>query len=136
MHASFTHTFSSHVMGCVPLVRFSRPFTTAVNLFQGHLSLAQSTRAPSFRMTSRIPINLSRLALPVRHLWGSQQPRVRLLPLQVFPDDQEEVIKANLLEVAYKGRQPSDMMLRCNVQPNVSHKPPILITNIGNRHDS
>ena len=60
-----------------------------------------------------MPINLPRLAPPVRHLWGSQRPRVRL-PSQVFADEQEEAIKANLLETAYKGRQPGDMMLRCN----------------------
>lgn len=65
-------------------------------------------------MTTRRPANLSRLAHPVRHLWGSQQPRVRH-PLQAFTDEQEEAIKANLLETAYKGRQPGDMMLRCNV---------------------
>ena len=54
------------------------------------------------------------MAHPVRHLWGSQQPRARLPP-QGFTDEQEEAIKANLLETAYKGRQPGDMMLRCNV---------------------
>ncbi|KAF9653724.1 Mg2+ transporter protein cora-like protein [Thelephora ganbajun] len=65
-------------------------------------------------MPSRIPVNLSPIAHPVRHLWGTQQPRSRL-PLQVFTDEQEEAIKANLLETAYKGRQPGDMMLRCTV---------------------
>lgn len=114
MHASFTQVFSSHVMGRVPLARFSRPFTARVNSSWGHLSPAQLTRTLSARMTSRIPVNLSHLHHPVRHLWNSQQPRARL-PLQVFTDAQEEAIRANLLETAYKGRQPGDMMLRCNV---------------------
>lgn len=116
MHASFTQIFSSHVMGRVPLVRFSKSFTSRANPSQGHLSLSHLTRALSLRVTSRIPINLSRLDLPVRCLWGSQQPRLRL-PSQVRADEQEEAIRANLLEVAYKGRQPGDMMLRCNVLP-------------------
>lgn len=113
MHASFTQVFSSHVMGCVPLVRLSRPFATRVNPSRGHLWPFQSARTFSTRITSRIPVNLSRLAHPVRHLWGQQQPRARLPP-QTFADEQEEAIKANLLETAYRGGQPGDMMLRCN----------------------
>ena len=135
MHASFTQIFSSHVMGRVPLVRFSRPFATNVNSYLGHLSPSQSARTLPTRMTTRKPANLSRLAHPARHLWGSQQPRVRL-PLQGFTDEQEEAIKANLLETAYKGRQPGDLMLRCNLSPHISHRPSRLITNFHNRHNS
>lgn len=113
MHASVTQIFS-HVMGHAPLVRFSRPFATRANLYQGHLSPPKPARVLLTLMTSRNPVYLSRLAHPVRHLWGSQKPRGRL-PLQVFTDEQEEAIKANLLETAYKGRQPGDLMLRCNV---------------------
>ena len=130
MHASVTQIFSSHVMGRVPLVRFSRPFTARVNPYMGHLSSYQSTRDFSVRMTSRIPTNLSHLPHPVRHLWGPQQPRARH-PLQGFTDAQEEAIKANLLETAYKGRQPGDMMLRCNFSPHhISHRPSQLIANL------
>lgn len=65
-------------------------------------------------MSSRIPINLSRPTLPVRYLWGSRPPRPRF-PFQEFADEQEEAIRANLLDLAYKGRQPGDMMLRCTI---------------------
>lgn len=118
MHASSTRIFSNNVMGRVPLVRFSRSFTTRVNPSQGHLLSSHLARVLSLRMCSRTPINLSRLVLPVRHLWGSQQPRVRL-PSQMLADEQEEAIKANLLETAYKGRQPGDMMLKCNALPHI-----------------
>lgn len=118
MHVSFIQILSSNVMGRVPLARFSRSLTTRVNPFQGHLLPSHLARLLSLRMSSRIPINSPRLVLPVRHLWGSQQPRVRP-PSQVFADEQEEAIKGKLLEIAYKGRQPGDMMLRCNVSPGI-----------------
>ena len=114
MHASFTLIFSSHVMGRVPLARFSRSSVAKVNPSRGHLSSTQSTRTLFTRVAGRSPVNLLHLPHPVRHLWGTQQPRARL-PLQVFTDTQEEAIKASLLETAYKGRQPGDMMLRCNM---------------------
>jgi hypothetical protein len=135
MHASFTQTLSSHVMGRVPLVRFSRSFTTRINPSQGHLSPFRLARALSFRMTSRIPINSPLPTIPVRHLWNWKQSRSRI-PSQVIADEREEAIKANLLELAYKGRQPGDMMLRCNVSPYVSHQPWKLIANFDNRHHS
>jgi hypothetical protein len=134
MHVSFTRIFSNNVMGRVPLVRFSSSFTTRANPSQGHLSSSHLARIISLRMSSRNPINLPPLAVPVRHLWGSQPPRVRL-PLQAFADEQEEAIKSNLLETAYKGRQPGDMMLRCNFSPH-SCQCSMLITNFDNRHHS
>ena len=70
-------------------------------------------------MDRRTPVNLSHLPHPVRHFWGSQQPQARP-PLQVLTNAQEEAIKASLLETAYKGRQPGDMMLRCNVPPHAT----------------
>ena len=137
MHASFTQILSRHVMGHAPLVRFSRSFATRDIPHRGHLSSSQSARALSTRMINRSPTNLSPLAHPVRRLWGSQQPRARL-PLQGFTDEHEESIKGNLLETASKGRQPGDMMLRCNVasSSHVSHRPSRLITTLDNRHGS
>lgn len=119
MHASFTQIFSNHVMGRAPLVRFSRSSAARVNPFRGHLSSTQSTRIISTRMARRTPVNLSHLPHPVRHFWGSQQPQARS-PLQVLTNAQEDAIKASLLETAYKGRQPGDMMLRCNVSPHAT----------------
>ena len=112
MHAPFTQVFSSHVMGRVPLVRFSRPFAARVNPSQGHLSSIQSTRAISARVTSPIPVNLSHLLHPVRYLWSRQQHRPR--SLQGFADAEEAAIRVGILETVHKGRQPGDMMLRCN----------------------
>ena len=110
MHTAGLKSFASHVVfnviGNFPNSHClsSRAFTTFAN--SSFIRVQHSPLLPS--LAKRISPSASFKLEQARYLWKSKPPQQRILS-----PAEEEAGKAAILEKVMKGRQPTDLMLRC-----------------------
>lgn len=121
MHRACWKHFASHVR--------PDPCSQAKKLFtnQAHLGVGDATKRWIYtsnvrpQYTPLLPFGVS------RHSWRGIRPSIHVNSRQIFwpsksaaefddlPDNQEDAARATILDKVMKGRQPTDLMLRCTV---------------------
>lgn len=123
------HCFNSrHVMGPGKIANSlslipSRPFhagrAVKFTALRRTSQITNSQRIPLYQANNGIPIRLYRsnssdiMQRHVRHISWTTKPNSRPVEFNGLSDEQEDAAKAAILEKVMKGRQPTDLMLRC-----------------------
>ncbi|KAH8101766.1 cora-domain-containing protein [Cristinia sonorae] len=121
MHTTRCSTSFNHVMGLRTLsaklfglkpYSHNSPFRCATSISTRSHSQSNTASSPRYHVASSLPhANITQR----RHFWSQKAPAQYQEHFNGPSDGQEEAAKVAILDRVMKGRQPTDLMLRCTV---------------------